>query len=121
MKKIPKQPNVLVILDGFGLAKKSKANAITLAKTPTLDYLIKKYPNSALEASGLAVGLPKGQSGNSEAGHLNIGAGRVVKQDLVDINNQIKDGRFFHNEALIDSLRYLEENKKSKINSFYYN
>jgi len=94
-----KKPAVLLIMDGFGLAPASEANAISCAHTPRLDELFARWPNTQLQASGLAVGLPEGQMGNSEVGHTNIGAGRVVYQDLPRISNAIADGSFFENEA----------------------
>jgi len=93
-------PVVLVILDGWGCAPPGPGNAVELADTPVFDALWRRYPHGTLEASGLAVGLPPGQMGNSEVGHLTIGAGRVVYQDLVRVNNAIEDGSFFENEAL---------------------
>lgn len=91
---------LLIVLDGFGLRDAKEANAVRLAKTPTLDRLYASYPWTTLEASGLAVGLPPEQMGNSEVGHLNIGAGRIVYQDLVRITRAIEDGSFFDNPAL---------------------
>jgi len=95
-----KKPVMLMILDGLGIAPKSEGNAVTLAKKPNLDKLIEKYPTSELQASGLPVGLPDGQMGNSEVGHLNIGSGRVVYQELTRITKAISDGDFFENEKL---------------------
>lgn len=89
-----KKPVMLMILDGFGIAPKSEGNAVTLAKKPNLDKLFEKYPTSQLQASGLAVGLPEGQMGNSEVGHLNIGSGRIVYQELTRITKAIADGDF---------------------------
>ncbi len=94
-----KTPTVLLIMDGFGLAPASEANAISCAATPVLDGLFASCPNTQLQASGLDVGLPEGQMGNSEVGHTNIGAGRVVYQDLPRISNAVADGSFFENEA----------------------
>ena len=94
-----KTPTTLIIMDGFGLASASDDNAVTLAKTPVLDRLFKEYANTTLSASGLDVGLPAGQMGNSEVGHTNIGGGRVVFQDLPRISRAIDDGSFFKNEA----------------------
>jgi 2,3-bisphosphoglycerate-independent phosphoglycerate mutase len=91
----------LVILDGWGCAPPGPGNAVELAETPIFDDLWARFPHTTLEASGEAVGLPHGQMGNSEVGHLTIGAGRVVYQDLVRINNAITDGSFFENEALV--------------------
>ena len=88
---------ILIILDGWGIAKNASVSAIDKAHTPFVDSLYHTYPNSRLEASGLAVGLPEGQMGNSEVGHMNLGAGRVVYQDLVRISNAITDQSFFEN------------------------
>lgn len=101
MKKIP---TVLLILDGFGLAQPSENNAIYKASTPVLDKLFEQYPNSTLSASGGDVGLPEGQIGNSEVGHTNIGAGRVVFQILPRITNAIADGSFFANPVLSEAM-----------------
>ena len=94
-----KTPTTLIIMDGFGLAPASDDNAVTLANTPVLDRLFREYANTTLSASGLDVGLPAGQMGNSEVGHTNIGGGRVVFQDLPRISRAIDDGSFFKNEA----------------------
>ena len=94
-----KTPTTLIIMDGFGLMSASGSNAVTLAKTPVLDRLFVEYANTTLSASGLDVGLPDGQMGNSEVGHTNIGGGRVVFQDLPRISRAIDDGSFFFNEA----------------------
>ena len=94
-----KKPTVLLIMDGFGLAPAGPENAISCAKTPNLDKLFAECPNTQLQASGLDVGLPAGQMGNSEVGHTNIGAGRVVYQDLPRISNAVADGSFFENAA----------------------
>src|SRR6478672_4751296 len=93
----------LVVLDGWGYRKEREANAIALANTPTWDKIWSTESKTLLEASGLRVGLPKGQMGNSEVGHLNLGAGRVVMQDLVRINTAIEDGSFFANPALVEA------------------
>jgi 2,3-bisphosphoglycerate-independent phosphoglycerate mutase len=95
----------LVVLDGFGLAPDGPGNAISLASTPTFDQLWSSYPHTTLSTSGPDVGLPPGQMGNSEVGHLNLGAGAVVKQDLARIDEAIADGSFFENEALRDACR----------------
>jgi 2,3-bisphosphoglycerate-independent phosphoglycerate mutase len=94
---------VLVVLDGWGYREEREGNAIALANTPTWNRLWSKAPRTLLDASGLAVGLPEGQMGNSEVGHLNLGAGRVVMQDLVRIGESIKDGSFFRNTALLEA------------------
>lgn len=98
------RPVALVIMDGFGLAPAGPENAVTLARTPNLDRLFAECPWSSLEASGLAVGLPEGQMGNSEVGHLNMGAGRVVYQELTRICKAIKDGTLLENEVLCDAI-----------------
>lgn len=95
-----KKPYLLMILDGWGLAPPSDTNAISIAKTPNMDAFIKNYPHGQLNASGLFVGLPEGQMGNSEVGHLNIGSGRVVYQELTKINKAIFEKSFFLNEEL---------------------
>ena len=88
-------PVVLLVLDGWGYRAEREGNALAMANVPTWDRLWARAPRTLLAASGEAVGLPCGQMGNSEVGHLNLGAGRVVKQDLVRINDAIKDGSFF--------------------------
>ena len=95
-----RQPVVLVILDGWGCAPPGPANAVDLAETPVFDRLWAEYPHATLKASGEAVGLPEGQMGNSEVGHLTIGSGRVLDQDLQRINRSVEDGSFFENPAL---------------------
>lgn len=103
----------LIILDGWGIGDKSKSDAIFNASTPVMDSLMKEYPTSELLTSGENVGLPDGQMGNSEVGHLNIGAGRIVYQELTRINKSIKDGSFFEIEALKNAFSKAEkENKK---------
>ena len=94
---MPKSPVVLVVLDGWGYRPEREGNAIALANTPVWDALVGRHPGTLLNASGLAVGLPAGQMGNSEVGHLNLGAGRVVMQDLVRVGESIRDGSFFQN------------------------
>lgn len=105
-----KKPVMLMILDGFGIAEASEGNAVSLAKKPNFDKLMKEYPHSMLEASGMAVGLPEGQMGNSEVGHLNIGAGRIVYQELTRITKAIADGDFFKNEELLKAMKNAKEN-----------
>lgn len=110
-----KPPVVMIILDGFGLADpKLPGNAITPKTAPAIFSYMKKYPSTTLIAHGKAVGLFPGQEGNSEAGHLTIGAGRVVKQDLVIISDAIKDGTFFKNEAFHQAVAHVKE-KKSRL------
>src|SRR5205085_9624088 len=101
---VAKRPVVLVVLDGWGYRPERDGNAIALATTPAWDALVAKYPGTLLDASGLAVGLPEGQMGNSEVGHLNLGAGRVVMQDLVRISESITDKSFFHNRAFVTGI-----------------
>ncbi|MFA4833502.1 MAG: 2,3-bisphosphoglycerate-independent phosphoglycerate mutase [Patescibacteria group bacterium] len=104
-------PIILVILDGWGLAKPDKGNAITLAETPTMNGITRKYPFTQLHAHGRYVGLPPKQDGNSEAGHMNIGAGRTVEQDAVKISKSINDGTFFKNTALLEAIKHARANK----------
>ncbi len=104
---------LLMILDGWGIAKNKNVSAIDHAKTPYINSLYKKYPHGTLEASGLAVGLPEGQMGNSEVGHMNIGAGRVVYQDLVKINKAVEEHTIDKNQVLIDALDYAKTNNKN--------
>jgi len=99
-----KKPTCLCIMDGFGLAAPDAANAVAAAHTPRLDELFARYPHTSIGASGLDVGLPRGQMGNSEVGHTNIGAGRVVYQDLTLISEAILDGSFFENGALLGAI-----------------
>lgn len=99
----------LIILDGFGISKEKFGNAITSAGTPNLDKLIRMYPNTTLKASGNAVGLPEGQMGNSEVGHLTLGGGRVILQDLMKIDNDIKTKAFFNNKNLLKALNHAKE------------
>lgn len=108
-----KKPVMLMILDGFGIAEASDGNAVSLAKKPNYDRLVKEYPNSMLQASGMAVGLPEGQMGNSEVGHLNIGAGRIVYQELTRITKAIADGEFFQNEELLKAMKNAKENNSA--------
>ena len=105
-----KKPTVLMILDGFGLNDKTEGNAVAQAKKPNIDALMREYPFVKGNASGLAVGLPDGQMGNSEVGHLNMGAGRIVYQELTRITKEINDGEFFSNQALLDGIANVKEN-----------
>jgi 2,3-bisphosphoglycerate-independent phosphoglycerate mutase len=113
MNKNKTQKMLLMILDGWGIGDKSKADIIYQAETPYMDYLQSAFPHSQLQTSGEKVGLPDGQMGNSEVGHLNIGAGRVVYQDLVKINLAIRDNSITKNEKLIEALTYAREKNKS--------
>src|SRR5688500_6222338 len=105
MPSSARSPVVLVVLDGWGYREQREGNAIALARVPTWDALWSRASRTLLDASGLRVGLPEGQMGNSEVGHLNLGAGRVVMQDLVRVELAIRDGSFFHNDALVSACR----------------
>ncbi|MFM9075698.1 MAG: 2,3-bisphosphoglycerate-independent phosphoglycerate mutase, partial [Bacteroidota bacterium] len=108
MKKV-----LLMILDGWGIATNPAVSAVDQAKTPYFHSLLKKYPHSKLEASGLAVGLPEGQMGNSEVGHMNIGAGRIVYQDLVRINLAVENGELAANPVLKEAFGYAKTSGKA--------
>ena len=108
-----KKPTVLMILDGYGLNENAKGNAAVQANTPVLDGLKRDYPFVKGYASGMAVGLPEGQMGNSEVGHLNMGAGRIVYQELTRITKEIQDGDFFENEALLAAVNNCKENNSA--------
>jgi len=111
MNKNNKNPHlILIVLDGLGESSPNKGNAVSLAKTPFFDSLRKKHPFGFLCAHGHCVGLPKNQPGNSEAGHLNLGAGRVIKDDAVYVSESIEDGTFFKNPAFLEGINYLKEN-----------
>ncbi|MCZ7385181.1 MAG: 2,3-bisphosphoglycerate-independent phosphoglycerate mutase [Candidatus Methanoperedens sp.] len=110
---IKKRPLLLMILDGYGLRENKEGNAIASAKTPNLDRLFSTYPHTALDASGEAVGLPEGQMGNSEVGHLNMGAGRIVYQDLTKITKSIREGDFFRNKTLLKALENVKKYESS--------
>jgi 2,3-bisphosphoglycerate-independent phosphoglycerate mutase len=103
---------ILVIMDGWGLGKVKSSDAIQNANTPFVSSLYAKYPNTTLTTCGELVGLPDGQMGNSEVGHLNLGAGRIVYQELQRINVAVRDGSFFKNEVLLKAIRYSKDNKK---------
>ena len=104
------RPTMLMILDGFGEREETKGNAIAAANKPHLDQIFTTYPHTTIKACGLNVGLPDGQMGNSEVGHLNIGAGRIVYQDLTLITKEIEDGSFFRNEALLKAMAHAKKN-----------
>ncbi len=104
-----KKPLVLCILDGVGIREESYGNPLKEAKMPTLDYIVKNYPHGKLDASGTAVGLPEGQMGNSEVGHMNLGAGRIVYQPLELINKEIKNGQFFENKNILDVINHAKK------------
>ena len=108
-----KKPTVLMILDGYGLNNNCEANAVCEAKTPIMDQLKSQCPFVEGNASGMAVGLPEGQMGNSEVGHLNMGAGRIVYQELTRITKEIQDGDFFKNEALLKAVKNAKENNSA--------
>ncbi|MGH9393289.1 MAG: 2,3-bisphosphoglycerate-independent phosphoglycerate mutase, partial [Terriglobales bacterium] len=102
---IPK-PLVLAILDGWGYAPAGPGNAIALARKPVYDRLLREFPSTLIRTSGPSVGLPEGQMGNSEVGHLNIGAGRIVHMDITRLDQAIADGSFFRNPALLGAMRH---------------
>ena len=108
-----KRPVVLAILDGYGISKETKGNAVYSAKKPNLDRLNSTYPTTVIHASGMDVGLPDGQMGNSEVGHTNIGAGRIVYQELTRITKSISDGDFFENEALVGACKNCADKNSS--------
>jgi len=102
----------LIILDGWGIGNGSKSDAIHAAKTPVVDSLLEQYPNASLITCGEAVGLPEGQMGNSEVGHMNIGAGRIVYQELTRINKSIREGEFFRNKVLLEAFKKTKDSGK---------
>ena len=104
-----KNLTMLAILDGWGINDKEESNAVKMANTPNLDSIISQYPNTKIKTSGLDVGLPEGQMGNSEVGHTNIGAGRIVYQELTRITKSIKDGDFFEKKEFIDAINYCKK------------
>jgi 2,3-bisphosphoglycerate-independent phosphoglycerate mutase len=114
MVELKRRPVVLIVLDGWGVAPPSSGNAVTLAKTPVFNNLLTHYPSYTLQASGEAVGLPWGKMGNSEVGHLNLGAGKIVWQTLPKIDHSITDGSFFKNEIFLEAINFVK-NKKSKL------
>jgi 2,3-bisphosphoglycerate-independent phosphoglycerate mutase len=105
----PDKRHILIILDGYGIAEDDSVSAIAKADKPFIDHLFATYPHATLEASGRAVGLPRGQMGNSEVGHMNLGAGRVVYQEITRIDKAIEDGEFFENETLRSAVRGVKE------------
>ncbi len=106
------QKIILIIMDGWGISDNPQNSAVDQAHTPFFDQSMKEWPNMKLQASGLEVGLPEGQMGNSEVGHMNLGAGRIVYQDLVRINNEMNDGSFQENDEIKKLIAYCEENQK---------
>src|SRR5690606_7810923 len=109
---MPQKKIILIIMDGWGLGKVASADAILHAKTPFVDSLYNKYPNTTLTTCGEAVGLPDGQMGNSEVGHLNLGAGRIVYQELQRINVAIREGELEQNKSFNNALEYAQKNNK---------
>src|SRR6202050_5186910 len=110
MTKRPK-PIVLTVLDGWGYRPETKGNAIALARKPNYDRILRDFPNTLIQTSGPAVGLPVGQMGNSEVGHLNIGAGRVIFMDVTRIDRMIKSGDFFNNPVLLESMKHAKTHR----------
>ena len=104
---------LLLILDGWGHSSKTSNNAIALADTPNWDYFIENYPNTLIGTSGMSVGLPEGQMGNSEVGHLTIGSGRIIEQDFTRIDNAIRSGEFFKNDTLCEALSSVSQKGKA--------
>ncbi len=105
-----KKTTMLMIIDGFGINPEENANAVKMASTPTLDKLYKQCPNTVIHTSGLDVGLPDGQMGNSEVGHTNIGAGRIVYQELTRITKSIEDGDFFNIPEFVEAIENCKKN-----------
>lgn len=112
-----RKPVLLCILDGFALREEITGNAVAQAKKPNFDRFWNQFPHTTLQASGNAVGLPEGQMGNSEVGHLNIGAGRVVYQDLTRVTKSIEEGSFYNNETFLSAIRHVKE-KKSRLHLY---
>ncbi len=110
--KMNTRPVCLFIMDGYGINPQEQGNAIKFANAGVIESLKNKYPNTVLGASGEDVGLPDGQMGNSEVGHLNIGAGRIIRQELSRITHEIKTGEFFENQALIKAMDSAKQNGK---------
>jgi 2,3-bisphosphoglycerate-independent phosphoglycerate mutase len=106
-----KRPFVLIIMDGWGINPRKEGNAIALARTPSIDKIAREWPNTAIRTSGLAVGLPEGQMGNSEVGHQNIGAGKRVLQDFTRVSESIADGTFFQNPAYLKAIAHVKKNQ----------
>ncbi len=109
---------LLIILDGVGVGPNSENNGWALAHTPNIDLLLNDYPSTTIQASGQSVGLPSGQMGNSEVGHMVLGSGSIFKQDLVIINEAISSSKFFRNEAILNAITTTK--KKNKKNEFYH-
>jgi 2,3-bisphosphoglycerate-independent phosphoglycerate mutase len=107
------RPLVLIVMDGWGINPRTEANAIALAQTPYIDHIARTFPNTQLATSGPAVGLPEGQMGNSEVGHLNIGAGKRVLQEFTRVSSAIHDGSFFENPALLKAIQHVKQNNSA--------
>src|SRR5579859_1842036 len=107
------RPVALIVMDGYGCNPRREGNAIEAAHRPVLTSLWANCPHTEVRASGLAVGLPEGQMGNSEVGHLNLGAGKVVYQDFTKISRSIEDGSFYQNEAMLGAMCHVEERDSS--------
>ena len=112
-KSTPRRPVVLIIMDGVGINPSPINNGVAIANTPRLDEIFSHYPVTLLQASGIAVGLPDGQMGNSEVGHLAIGSGEIVRQDLVAIDDSINDGSFFSNKVLNEAIKKGSHNDRA--------
>ena len=112
VRTTPRRKTMLIIMDGVGVNPSKKNNGFHEARTPNLDEYFGKYPHTTLGASGTAVGLPEGQMGNSEVGHLTIGCGTILKQDLVRIDDAISDGRFKKNTVLRNTMAAAKENNR---------
>ena len=109
-----------MIMDGVGLNDEEKGNAFKLANTPNIDKYISKYPNTYVATSGMAVGLPEGQMGNSEVGHTNIGAGRIVYQELTRMTKEINEGKFFENSELKNAMDNAKKRRKGTAYSWSF-
>src|SRR3989344_8367396 len=112
-RKLTLKPYVLVVLDGFGIAPTSSGNAISLAKTPNINKFLQNYPNGQLIASGESVGLPANEVGNTEVGHLTLGAGRVILQDLKKINLAIEKTTFYDNRAILSAIAHIKKHSSN--------
>jgi len=111
-RRAPRKPVLLIILDGFGVNISAKHNAVALARTPNFDHWFATNPHTLINTSGSAVGLPDGQMGNSEVGHMTMGSGIIVEQDLVQLDNKIKSGEFLESTALLNAMTRARENNR---------
>src|ERR1700724_1007867 len=107
----PGRPLILTILDGWGFSPAIEGNAIAAARKPNYDALLRDYPNTLVQTSGPFVGLPEGQMGNSEVGHLNIGAGRIIYMDVTRLDLMIQSGEFFSNPVLLESMKHAKTHR----------